>query len=152
MLWAEDERSDEIGIIVCGKGYDGVGYVLEDLSGHYSPEGWGKAAIQSYDKWQADFIVAEQNYGGDMVPSTATAARRNVPFKKVTASSAPCLIGPVAIDGRPIGGIDFWHSQAPRPKKVLLMISPTFSLNVPKLSGILDASVSRYDDYILQAQ
>jgi phage terminase large subunit-like protein len=82
----EDTRSDEIGILVCGKGYDGIGYVLEDLSGHYSPEGWGKAAVDAYDNWQADLIVGEQNYGGDMVRATIQATRRNVPFKKVTAS------------------------------------------------------------------
>lgn len=82
----EDTRSDEIGILVCGLGYDGIGYVLEDLSGHYSPEGWGRVAVQAYDNWQADLIVAEQNYGGDMVRSTVQAHRKNVPFKKVTAS------------------------------------------------------------------
>jgi phage terminase large subunit-like protein len=83
---AEDLRSDEIGIMVCGLGYDGIGYVLEDLSGRFSPEGWGRVAVNAYDKWEADFIVGEQNYGGDMVRSTVQASRRNVPFKKVTAS------------------------------------------------------------------
>jgi phage terminase large subunit-like protein len=82
----EDRRSDEVGIVVCGKDYSGSGYVLEDLSGHYSPEQWGRIAVGAYDKWEADAIVAEQNYGGDMVRATVQAHRRNVPFKKVTAS------------------------------------------------------------------
>jgi phage terminase large subunit-like protein len=82
----EDERSNEIGIVVCGKGFDGIGYVLEDLSGHYSPEGWAKAAVGAFDKWRADAIVGEANYGGDMVRGTIHSFRRNVPYRKVTAS------------------------------------------------------------------
>jgi phage terminase large subunit-like protein len=74
----EDKRSDEVGIVVCGKGYDGIGYVLEDLSGHYAPEGWAKAAVNAF--------VGEQNYGGDMVRGTIHGYRRNVPYRKVTAS------------------------------------------------------------------
>jgi phage terminase large subunit-like protein len=82
----EDERSDEIGIVVCGLGYDGCGYVLEDLSGHYSPEQWGRVVVGAYQKWEADRVVAEQNYGGDMVRATVYAIQRNVAYKKVSAS------------------------------------------------------------------
>jgi phage terminase large subunit-like protein len=85
----EDERSDEIGIVVCGKGYDGNGYVLADLSGYYSPEGWGKAAVNAYDKWQADMIVGEQNYGGDMVSGCARAAWRRRSTLRSCVSGEP---------------------------------------------------------------
>jgi hypothetical protein len=56
----EDKRSDEIGIVVCGKGFDGCGYVLEDLSGHYSPEGWAKAAVGAYDNGELTRSLAKQ--------------------------------------------------------------------------------------------
>jgi phage terminase large subunit-like protein len=66
-------RSDETGIIVLGS----VGpdfYVLEDASGHYSPNGWAQRALGLVDKWNADEIIAEKNYGGEMVRATLTAA------------------------------------------------------------------------------
>lgn len=63
------KKRDETGIIVVGKRGDHY-YILDDLSGHYSPEGWARAAWNAYDKYQADVVVAEKNYGGEMVLST----------------------------------------------------------------------------------
>jgi phage terminase large subunit-like protein len=61
-------RSDETGIIVVGsKGSEF--YILEDASGKYSPNGWAQRALGLVDKWTADYIVAEKNYGGNMVRS-----------------------------------------------------------------------------------
>jgi phage terminase large subunit-like protein len=82
----EDKRSDEVGIVVVGMGFDGTGYVIEDLSDHYSPEQWAKVSLNAFDKWQADCIVGEVNYGGDMVRNTIHSQRKHVPFRKVTAS------------------------------------------------------------------
>jgi len=59
--------SDETGIIVVGRDAEGNGYVLEDVSGRYSPEGWAKAAKLAAEKWGAFNYVAEKNQGGDMV-------------------------------------------------------------------------------------
>ena len=69
-----------------GLGYDGQGYVLEDLSGRYSPAGWARMAVLAYRKHQADRIVAERNFGGEMVEATIRAEARNVPVKTVNAS------------------------------------------------------------------
>ena len=85
----EDERSDEIGIIVAGLGEDGNAYVLEDLSGRHGPggeSGWGKIATDAFDRWEANRIVAEVNYGGAMVEAVIKAARPGVPFRRVTAT------------------------------------------------------------------
>lgn len=82
----EDFRSDEIGIVVVGRGTDGRGYVLEDLSGRYSPEGWAKATLTAFDNYDADRIVAEKNFGGAMVASTIRTARAGAPVKLVNAS------------------------------------------------------------------
>ncbi len=82
----EDTRSDEIGIVVAGKGVDGKGYVLEDVSGHYSPDGWARASLAAFDNHEADRIICERNYGGAMVESTIRSARVGVPIKLVTAS------------------------------------------------------------------
>lgn len=90
----EDERSDEVGIIVCGLSDRGIIYVIEDLSGRHKPEAWGKISVDAYDRYDADAIVGETNYGGDMVAAVIRAAasdpervkQESVPFKKVTAS------------------------------------------------------------------
>src|SRR6185312_1466992 len=55
----ENERSDEVGIIVAGLGEDGVAYVLEDLSGRHGPSDWAAIAVSAYERWDADAIVAE---------------------------------------------------------------------------------------------
>jgi phage terminase large subunit-like protein len=60
----------ECGIAVAGLGEDGHGYVLEDCSLKAKPDAWGKAAVIAYNKYGANFIFAEANYGGDMVENT----------------------------------------------------------------------------------
>lgn len=85
----EDKRNDEIGISVVGvegSGNNAIGYVLEDQTGHYSPEGWARKTIQLFDKWEADTIIGEVNFGGDMVRAVIHGARKSAPFKKITAS------------------------------------------------------------------
>jgi phage terminase large subunit-like protein len=82
----EDFRSDEIGLVAVGEDGIGNGYVLDDRSGRYSPEGWGAEAVKMLDYWQADRIIGERNFGGAMVESTIRAARPNAPVKLVTAS------------------------------------------------------------------
>lgn len=82
----EDVRSDEIGIAVCALGADGHGYLLEDLSGRYGPEQWGKIVASAYDRHEADRVVGESNYGGAMVESVIRTANANIPFSEVHAS------------------------------------------------------------------
>jgi predicted phage terminase large subunit-like protein len=77
---------DGIGIVVAGKGIDGRFYVLEDASCNLSPSGWSRRVADQYHKHNADRIVAERNFGGDMVESTIRTADRNAPVKMVTAS------------------------------------------------------------------
>lgn len=82
----DDVRSDEVGIVVAGIAHDGIGRLLEDNSGRYSPEGWGSAAVEAFDRWKADRIVCEKNFGGAMVENTIRTIRRNAPVKVVDAS------------------------------------------------------------------
>jgi terminase large subunit-like protein len=85
----DDVRSDEVGIVVVGLGVDGRAYVLEDLSGRFGPggpQGWGKIVAAAFDRHGADRVVAETNFGGDMVHEVIRVARPGTPFKKVTAS------------------------------------------------------------------
>jgi predicted phage terminase large subunit-like protein len=86
----EDLRSDEVGIVVCGLGTDGRGYVLEDLSGRFGPAGWKQVVVSAYDRHRADAVVAETNYGGAMVGEVIRTAVSEggypVNFREVTAS------------------------------------------------------------------
>jgi len=82
----EDKRSDEIGIVAAGLGYDGIGRILEDASGRYSPEEWGAKTWELFDRWKADKAIGEKNFGGEMVASTLRTARKNGPIKLVNAS------------------------------------------------------------------
>lgn len=76
----------ECGIVIGGLGRDRHGYVLADLSGRYSPEGWARRVVDAYHGYRADKIVAEQNFGGAMVESTLRSVDPNVPIKMVVAS------------------------------------------------------------------
>lgn len=79
------EKSDETGIGVVGIGWCDCkrleepelhGFVLDDVSGVYTPVQWGKRALKAYDEWQADRIVGERNNGGDLVERNLRAIRQ----------------------------------------------------------------------------
>lgn len=82
----EDTRSDKIGIVVAGIDHMGFGYLLQDATDHYSPNGWAKKTLELFDLWNADLIVAEANFGGAMVENTIRTLRGNAPIKMVNAS------------------------------------------------------------------
>ncbi|RQS64085.1 phage terminase large subunit [Burkholderia sp. Bp8984] len=79
-------ENDEIGIIVAGLGIDGNGYLLEDLTCKAGPGVWGKVAVDAYRRWEADRIVAEDNFGGAMVKFVIRAQSAAVPYRPVKAS------------------------------------------------------------------
>jgi len=80
------EGADETGIIVAGKGIDGLGYVLADRSARISPDGWAKRAVQAFDDFKADIIIGEVNNGGEMVGLTIRTVRPYISYKAVHAS------------------------------------------------------------------
>ncbi len=82
----DNAANDEIGIMVAGLGLDGVAYVLEDLTCKAGPKVWGNVAATAFDRHQADRVVAETNYGGEMVRFVMQTCRPGIPFKKLTAS------------------------------------------------------------------
>jgi predicted phage terminase large subunit-like protein len=80
------ENSDETALVVAGVGDDGLGYVIDAISGKWLPPEWAARAIALYRKHKADRIVAEKNFGGDMVESTIRAVDASVSFRAVSAS------------------------------------------------------------------
>lgn len=66
---SKKKRADDTGIIVVGVDDREVGYVLADHSGKHSPDEWASTAIDLAVEYEAT-IVAEKNFGGDMVKNT----------------------------------------------------------------------------------
>ena len=90
---ADDTESHQIGIVAAALGVNGHVYLLSDLSGWYSPEQWGRAVVVEHFARQADRVVGERNFGGDMVRAIIQGCRidgvhvgQNVPYKEVNAS------------------------------------------------------------------
>jgi phage terminase large subunit-like protein len=84
--------SDETGIGAAGLGENGEVYVLEDASKTMaSPNVWGAAAVELFDRLQADRIVAEVNQGGDLVEANIRAQRAHIPFTGVHARRGKAL-------------------------------------------------------------
>lgn len=85
------KKRDETGIVVVGK----LGkefFVLEDLSGHYTPEGWAAVTWKAFDDFKADKIIAEKNYGGEMVAATLRNHRPDgAPAKMVNSRRGKAL-------------------------------------------------------------
>lgn len=90
-------NGDACGIVVCGvaniAGADHF-YVLEDATIRGSSDKWARAVIGAYNKWEADTVIAEVNFGGDMVRTViqnvldddGRPIGKNVPVKMVHAS------------------------------------------------------------------
>ncbi len=86
-------KSDETGIIVAGIDFSSNIYVLDDLSGKFTPNGWAREALKGYHAYKADCIVGEVNQGGDMISSILKGAalkdvefNQHVPFRAVRAT------------------------------------------------------------------
>jgi phage terminase large subunit-like protein len=84
------EDNDEQGIVVAGLGVDAHGYTLADRTCRMSPDGWGRRVVQAYLDFQADVIVFEANFGGEMcehvILTAAQAMGVRVNVKMVRAS------------------------------------------------------------------
>jgi len=85
------KTADEAGIIVAGISDRGgrserQGFLLEDLTGRYSPRDMIARAIAAYHHWGADRLVAEDNFGGQMIHDLVTLTDPTVAYRSVHAS------------------------------------------------------------------
>jgi phage terminase large subunit-like protein len=88
---SSDEAANAAGIVVAGVDgrqlLDRKGYVLDDRTiTRGGPRAWAQAAVDAYHEWQADFIVAEKNNGGEMVELMMKTVDPTVPVKLVSAA------------------------------------------------------------------
>lgn len=78
------KRSDETGIVVVGRAGREL-FVLADYSGVYTPHGWATKVKTAYEIHDAHEVVAENNYGGEMVKSNLNNAEMFMPVKEVNS-------------------------------------------------------------------
>jgi hypothetical protein len=77
---------DDVGIVAVAKYGDGA-IVLEDATcPATSPHAWATAVAKCVERWNADCVVAEKNFGGDMVESNLRAGNVRARVRLVTAS------------------------------------------------------------------
>jgi phage terminase large subunit-like protein len=84
--FAEVHTANAIGIVVCGLGASGLGYVLEDCTLTAGPGEWGKVVVDAYYRWKADKVIVEQNFGGGMAEFVLQTADPLVPVKMINSS------------------------------------------------------------------
>jgi phage terminase large subunit-like protein len=81
------ERDSETGIIVAGRSIDHHCYIFQDATlTRPSPDTWARKAIDRYNYYAANKIVAEVNQGYDLVEHTLHTVDPKVPIKKVYAT------------------------------------------------------------------
>jgi hypothetical protein len=82
---------DACGIIAAGIDIRSHHYTLEDNSIQGSPDMWAREVIKTYQKLKADVIVAEKNYGGEMVEKVIRDTNGNVNIRLVTATHGKAI-------------------------------------------------------------
>lgn len=83
---SSEPGADEHGIVVCGLGDDGRGYVLDDMTTRGEPRKWAERAIAALDLHDADAVVIEVNQGGDMCRAVLKSVRPTVRVIEVRAT------------------------------------------------------------------
>lgn len=85
------DDSDETGIIVAGKGEDGHAYVLADLTCRAHPAEVARRVVAAYHDYQANWVVAEVNNGGDYIRALLDTVDPNVGYRTVHATRGKYL-------------------------------------------------------------
>jgi phage terminase large subunit-like protein len=89
-LWMPSIMPVQEGIVPAKPRPQKQGYVLADYTCQLQPDGWGRRAVQAAVDHEADEILVEVNYGGDMALSTVRSAAdaMGIPIRirKITAT------------------------------------------------------------------
>jgi len=79
------KTSDECGIVVAGSKANEY-YIIEDATAKLSPLQWAEKAVELYYKYEANYILAEINFGADMVKLCIKNVDKNIVVKECRAS------------------------------------------------------------------
>lgn len=88
---SSNKTSDETGIVAAALGMDGHGYILRDVSGILTPNGWATRVDMLYQDLKADRVIGEVNNGGDLVETNLRIVNPNLSFKSVHASKGKTI-------------------------------------------------------------
>jgi hypothetical protein len=145
----------EAGIIVAGAAYVGGQdhiYVQADYSAQMGAAEWAAKVVSAYYEWEADAVVAEVNFGGDMVANTIQTIDPRVPVEIVRATRGKAVRAePVVALYQNHAGLHRVHhvgdlpgledemcqwvpGQGPSPNRVDALVWAGFSLVVDKVA------------------
>ena len=82
---------NECGIVSAGKDAFGNIYVTLDYSAKGLPPEWAARVASCFAESRGDRVVAETNYGGDMVKATIEVVSPTIPVSKVTATRGKAI-------------------------------------------------------------
>jgi len=83
---SNNRGSDECGITPCSIDEVGLGAVRGDLSGKMSTRTWAARVVAAYHAYEANYVVAEKNNGGDLVKDAIHNVDPGIKVELVTAS------------------------------------------------------------------
>jgi phage terminase large subunit-like protein len=83
---SDGESSAETGIVVCGAGRDGQGYVLADYTLRGTPQVVMRKVADAFAGHKADRVVAEVNNGGDYIGTLLRVVDPGIAYKAVSAT------------------------------------------------------------------
>jgi hypothetical protein len=79
------KHSDMTGIVVAGRDADGGLHVLEDATMKGKPDEWIAKAVELQQKYDANWIITERNYGRDILEQLMQRLAPSAPLKFVDA-------------------------------------------------------------------
>lgn len=82
---------DACGIVAAGVDTRGRFVVLEDATMQGSPDEWARMVVSVYDRWHADRVFVEANFGGELAETVLHTVRPHLPVKNVHASRGKAL-------------------------------------------------------------
>lgn len=86
---------NECGIITAGVDENSHYYIIEDRSLRASPGAWAEAVLTAYNRNQANYIIGEENFGGEMVRLTIQTVANDkgisMSYKSVNASRGKAM-------------------------------------------------------------
>lgn len=130
------DKSDETGIVVLGLGIDNDLYILDDVSGIYTPTKWAEMACETYHKWNADVVVGEVNNGGDLIETVLRTHDPYINYKKIFATKNKYT------RAEPVAAL--WYME--EPKAHIVGELPTLEYEMTEWEGKTgDASPNRID-------
>jgi predicted phage terminase large subunit-like protein len=143
------EDADETGIIIAACDWNGHGYVLADVSGHYLPVEWARVALAQYRHHKADRIVAEINAGGEMVENTIRMVDDRVPYTGVHASRGK------VIRAEPVSALYEQHrihhvGSFPKLEDQMVSFTVDFDRSVDDSPDRVDALVWAFSDLLVE--